>query len=216
MIKTSTAQRGTLFASLLFAGAAFSGQASATMVASYETTSAGTTGAGLTTTLSVPTGTIYGNSFSGGADGGTLIPSTSYGFYDDYFFQITGATANSITSTLSLGGAAGLQITGLQARLFAYSGSGPAPTGSVSPSPIVSWSTAFSGGEFAVIPDTVLAPDRYVLQIRGTATGASGGSYSGVLNIAPVPLPAALPLLLGALGLLGGAGLKRRAGVVAA
>ena len=49
-----------------------------------------------------------------------------------------------------------------------------------------------------------LAAGTYVLEVRGMATGTSGGSYSGTLNVAPVPLPATLPLLLSGLGLLGG------------
>jgi hypothetical protein len=56
-----------------------------------------------------------------------------------------------------------------------------------------------------VLPETLLAPGSYVLEIRGNVTGSAGGSYSGVLNLAPapVPLPAALPLLLSGIGLFG-------------
>jgi len=161
---------------------ALPGLASAAMLSSYETVSTGTTGAGQTTTVPVPSGVNYGNTFSGGADGGTAVPTAIYGFYDDYFFEITGATANSVTSTISLGGASGLQITGLQARLFGYAGAGAgqAPLGAVLPAPIVSWTTVFSSRELAVISDTVLAPGRYARQVRGTATGAPSSSRYGV------------------------------------
>jgi hypothetical protein len=58
---------------------------------------------------------------------------------------------------------------------------------------------------------TTLAAWTYVLEVRGNVTGTSGGSYSGTLNVAPVPLPAALPLLFSGLGLLGGGLARRRA-----
>jgi hypothetical protein len=42
-----------------------------------------------------------------------------------------------------------------------------------------------------------------VLEIRASSVGTAGGSYSGVVNLTPVPLPAALPLLFSGLGLFG-------------
>jgi PEP-CTERM motif len=60
-----------------------------------------------------------------------------------------------------------------------------------------------------VLNPTTLAAGTYVLEIRGDVTGSSGGTYSGELNLNPVPLPAALPLLLSGLGLLGFARKRR-------
>jgi hypothetical protein len=62
------------------------------------------------------------------------------------------------------------------------------------------------------IMNTTLSSGSYYLEVRGNVDGTSGGSYSGTLNIAPVPLPAALPLLLSGFGLLGGLVRRRREG----
>jgi hypothetical protein len=62
---------------------------------------------------------------------------------------------------------------------------------------------------FTVLNPTTLAAGTYVLEIRGDVTGSDGGTYSGSLNLNPVPLPAALPLLLSGFGLLGGTLRKR-------
>jgi hypothetical protein len=51
---------------------------------------------------------------------------------------------------------------------------------------------------------TMLNAGTYVLEVRGNVVGSAGGSYSGNLNLVPTPLPAALPLLLSGIGLLGG------------
>lgn len=48
------------------------------------------------------------------------------------------------------------------------------------------------------------------LTIRDEAGGDEGSLVSWGLEVAAVPLPAALPLMLGALGMLGVAGLRRR------
>ena len=58
-------------------------------------------------------------------------------------------------------------------------------------------------GETTVLAPEMLSAGTYVLEIRGTATGTNGGAYSGQLQLQPVPLPAALPLLLSGLGLVG-------------
>jgi hypothetical protein len=43
-----------------------------------------------------------------------------------------------------------------------------------------------------VLPNVVLSPGTYVLEIRGLVTGSFSGSYGGALNLAPVPLPGAV------------------------
>jgi len=183
----------------------------ATLVMSYETTYNGstlvTTGPGTINTPANPSSSNYGNSFTGP----TLVipssPSPGYGFYDDYIFTISGAIANSISTTIDLGSL--LQITNFQERLFNYTGN-PSPTlGSPVGGSIDAWTSPIgSFGTVAVLSNTVLAPGTYVLQMRGDVTGTSGGSYAGPLHIAPVPLPAAA-WLFGS-GLLGLGAIARR------
>jgi hypothetical protein len=177
---------------------------------SDTTTSAGTTPYGTNTTLAVPGSYTYGNTFGAGSGTTSVSSTNTSGFYDDYVFTISGASADSVTSTINLGNT--LEINGLQAALFTYASGETVP---VAGSPLASgWSTAFNsngvGGTISVIPATTLNPGSYVLEIQGTVAGTAGGSYSGSLNLAPaaVPLPAGLPLLLS--GVIGVGLLRRR------
>jgi len=73
-------------------------------------------------------------------------------------------------------------------------------------------STAFGGGAVTVnvIPLTSLAAGTYSLEIRGTSVGAAaGGTYTGSLNLTPVPLPGALWMLASGLVLFGFAAGRR-------
>lgn len=186
-------------------GAAFlvaaAGVAAASSLApNYTETSAGTVGPGGSNVLAVPGSYGYTNTFLAGS-GSTPITGSSFGFYDDYVFTISGATADSVTSTINLG--TSLQINNLSARLYSTTGNPTlpvlgAPVGGV----IDAWSTPINvsglAGTAAVIAATTLAPGTYVEEIRGTVAGTVGGTYAGVLNLAPIPLPAGLPLLLSA------------------
>jgi hypothetical protein len=140
---------------------------------------------------------------TGQLDGST---STNYpagfGFYDDFVFTITDAIADAIASTIEIQNL--LNISGLQLRLFSLASNTVPTLGVPNPTAAVSWSSQISGqgfsGTVVVIPVTTLAAGTYVLEARGNVTGQVGGSYSGVLNLAPVPLPAAAWLLLSGLG----------------
>lgn len=187
----------------------------ATLPASRVSTSAGMTGSGDTYLPTVPGAYVYSQGF-GPNDGATPAagPDTE-GFYVDYVFAIDTAVANSLTTTIALGNLLG--VTGLSARLFAFDPLASIPITGAPPGAIVSWTTPLDGGSGyqSVIQDVALASGTYVLQVRGTVTGTSGGGYSGMLNLAPVPLPAAAWLLLSGLAGLGAAAWRRR-GVAAA
>lgn len=140
----------------------------------------------------------------------------NYGFYDDYIFSIGNGQVDSVASTIDLSGVYG--ITNFEVRLFTVAdASTPGTLGSV---PAVggtllnAWTTSINCGTGCTGTINVIAPynlsaGSYDLQIRGTAE-AGGGSYSGVLNVLPVPVPAAFPLLFSGIGMLSGM-LRRRA-----
>jgi hypothetical protein len=189
-----------------------SGNASATtMSLSYEETASGITGNGAGTAFtSLPASGGYTNTF--GASAGNLTGAPGYSFYDDYIFTVANATVDSVTSEINLGT---LSLGSLQERLYSTAGNTTLPVLGSPAGLQVPWTTAvgFTAGTetgmFTVMSPKTLTAGTYVLEIRGEVTGASGGTYSGQLNLNPVPLPAALPLLLSGLGLLGGLARKR-------
>jgi hypothetical protein len=63
------------------------------------------------------------------------------------------------------------------------------------------WTTVIApGSSVSVISPINLGAGTYVLEVRGNVFGAAGGSYAGVLNVAPVPVPATLWLFGSAIG----------------
>lgn len=197
---------------------------SSTLPISYSWTSpAGgpasqTDGAGANTAVAVPGSYDYSHSVTA-ANAAFTIPGSVSGsyplgfeFYDDYVFTVTGAVANSVTSTISMGALLG--IDNLQARLFALTTPlpyiGAPPSGTL----IQAWGAAFScgagcSGETVILANTVLAPGTYVLELRGIVSGSLSGSYGGALNLTPIPVPAAVWLFGSALGMI--AVMRRRA-----
>lgn len=187
--------------------------AQAALVLSYETTNQGginvTTGPGTANVLSVvPSSTFYGNTLPGGL--ANLLPppasAASYNFYDDFVINVPVSAVNTITSTIDFGDL--LSISNLQVRLYG----GAIPSLSAS-NVIEAWSTPISSGSqtgiVSVLAPTTLEAGDYILEVRGLVDGQFGGSYSGVLNIVPVPLPAAAWLLGSAIAGLGLFGRRR-------
>lgn len=160
--------------------------------------------------LTVPGSYDYSHTI-GAANAPFTVPGSVSGsyplgfeFYDDYIFQVTGAVANNVTSTINLGNLLGL--SNLQARIYSYT-SLP-QIGPVGGLIAQAWGTMFTcgtgcSGEQVIVNNTLLAPGTYVLEIRGIVSGTVSGSYGGALNLAAVPVPASAWLFGSAFGLLG-------------
>ena len=181
------------------------------------TSTSGPTGQG-TAYTTLPATDTFGNSFGCQACSSSVLvtggsPSNTYNFYDDFEFTVASATIDAVSSTINLKQL--LEVDNLQMRVYTAAGnSPPVVTGPVSGlqagwSTPVNFTAGTESGEISALSDVMLGAGTYVLEVRGDVVGTSGGSYSGNLNLSPVPLPAALPLLLSGLGLLGGLVRKR-------
>jgi hypothetical protein len=186
---------------------------------SVTTTGSGSSAFGNISALAIPGNYTYQDSWT--APQTTVVPTTTSGFYDDFVFTIGAGQVDSITSSVTLGNMLG--ISGMQVRLYDYNANGHAAPLLGTPAPgsaFDSWSStvSFPGGMTAVnvLPTTTLGAGTYVIEVRGTVAGSSGGNYIGSLNVTPVPLPPALAALLSGLGLmLFATGGRRRSGEAA-
>ena len=143
----------------------------------------------------------------------SIVGPITYNFLDTWTFTLAAdALLGSITTTFDFGAGPGgptFGISNLHVRLS---------TNPISGSPLVSWLTVTPAGpgftsSVALIPVSPLLAGNYRLDIRGTL--ASPGSYGGTVIANAVPLPAALPLFLVGLGLLGVKGARKRTAVAA-
>lgn len=181
---------------------------------SYEETVSGITGNGTGTDYSsLPVSDVFGNSL--GPSKGTLgAPADpGFSFYDAYIFTVANSMVDAASIVLNEG--PDLTINNLDMRLYSLAGNSKQPVLGDSPNGLVAgWSSEISDiNEISYIPTTTLTGGTYVLEVRGTVDGTAGGSYAGLIDlrpVEPVPLPAALPLALSGLGLLGGLIRKRR------
>jgi hypothetical protein len=156
----------------------------------------------------------YNNS-TGSFSAGTLNNGDSFGLVASYVVALPTSTAGAYVFSLNLTSTTG--VDDLSARLYSY---GPGEnttlgiTGALPQGGIVSpWSASSNGGpvDSTTMGATNVSAGLYVLEVVGQLSpGATSGSYSGQLSVAPVPLPAALPLLLSGFGVLVGFVGRRR------
>ena len=139
---------------------------------------------------------------------------TSDRFVDDYGLTINGSSFSSISATFDLGTT--LSIGSLTMRLLSgdpFSGTLPHTLTAVETAARNSQTLVVSTGSSQVqrIAPYVLAPGHYTLEVSGLVTGSYGGSYAGVINVAPVPNAAGSTMALAGLAFLGLVALRRRA-----
>ena len=167
-------------------------------------------------TLNVPFTISYGDSFTSPQP---AVGTSPYTFTDAYTFTIGGTAAyDSFTATINLGNI--LSIANFQAALFngtplaaQFGGTGAGShigfTGSTSGAVTgLAW-TAGSGG-FITLSAPSLAAGAYTLEVRGKVNGTNGGSYAGVMNLAPVPEASNVALMLAGIGVFGVLAVRRR------
>jgi hypothetical protein len=151
---------------------------------------------------------------------GTSSPVGTYSFQDTYEFSVSQVASGGVLAvSLNLGsGTPIFDISNLQLRLYEVTSTSVKPGPGLPPGStlITAWmgTSGPSTGQSIQTQFSGLTAGTYFLDVAGTADGSSGGAYVGQINfsppVAPVPLPAALPMLLSGLGLLGGAGIWRR------
>ncbi len=162
-------------------------------------------GGGITFTRSFTAATTPTSNLSNSTTGTSV-----WNFQDTIAFTLAGpVNGDVLTATLNLANV--LNISNLQIRLYGWANGtgvqnpilGAPSLYSPVPNSVVGWQSAPNGSTTITASFANVPTGTYYLDIRGDVTGSLGGSYVGILNVQPVPLPAGLPLLLSGLGLLG-------------
>jgi len=205
---------GTLALSQSFASTA-AGQTPTTVVGTGANDGVGSV-AGSDLTANGSSTYLFSQSYTNSAGSytaGTLSNGDTFGLVASYVVALPTSTTGSYIFSLNLSSSTG--IDDLSARLYSY---GPGEnttlgiTGALPNGGLVSpWTASSNGGlvDSTTMAATNVSAGLYVLEVVGQlSNGATSGSYSGQLSVAPVPLPAALPFLLS--GIAGLFGFRRR------
>jgi hypothetical protein len=178
------------------------------------TTSAGSSAFGTISAPTNPGNFTYSDSWTAAQT--TPVTGTSSGFFDDFVFTISPGQVDLLTSSISLGNFLG--ISGMKVELYDYAANGSVTPLETTPLPGTGydpWSStvAFPGGTstVSVLQPVTLHAGTYVIEVKGTASGSSGGNYTGSLNLTPVPVPATAWLMLSGIGGLGIMSRRRKA-----
>lgn len=155
--------------------------------------------------LAVPGQYSFGDTFT--SPESTVIATSSIGPYtvlDSYDFTVgADAQGDVLTATLNLGNV--FNFADLQIRLYQVTSSSVVPVVPGIPAGstmIQTWTgtTVANPNEVIVSFSNLQNNGTYFLDVAGTPNGTNGGSYTGILNLAPVPLPPSLWLLISGLG----------------
>ena len=160
---------------------------------------------GSTYDLAVPGQYNFADTFN--SPESTVIATSPVGPYtilDSYDFTV-GANAQGDVLTATLNLASAFNFADLQLRLYQVTSSSVVPVvpGIPAGSTLIQpWLGPTSANPNEVIASFtgLQANATYFLDVAGTPNGQFGGSYVGLLNLAPVPLPSSLWLLASALG----------------
>ncbi len=152
----------------------------------------------------VPGTLYYGNSFtlsdspSVFKDSTNATISSPYNFTDDYTFTISSASLNSVVTSVDL-----YNILGLSNLNGILLGVGNPTSVSFIPNIFSPPPGSVTVTDLILNPVNLSAGD-YKIEITGTITGLSGGSYAGVINLtSPVAEPEVFGMMLAGLNLIG-------------
>jgi len=133
-----------------------------------------------------------------------VLSSASDFFINDYSFSI-GTSGSFSGGVVSIELFNILAISDLSMRLVSgpgWSGTVPSTLTSVDMATRLSNTLAFDNLGAIVIAPYTLTPGNYFFEVSGRATGLSGGSYGGNINVAAVPEPTGALMALAGIGFL--------------